>query len=483
MTTELDLTPEQRETVGRAALDWVLRWFDRTTERRLYPDVTAKGLEGTLRGAFPDEPQDPLDVLRTFTRDIAPGARDNGHPRMFGYVVSSGAYVGAIADFLSSALNQNVTSWRSAPSGTTIERQVVSWIRDIVGFGPEGEGLLVGGGSMANFVGLAAALSAVAPEVGRRGVRAVSGDPVVYASDLVHMSIPRAAAMLGLGRDAVRRIPVDSECRIRLAVLDEAIREDRRAGRLPVCVVVNAGDVNTGAVDPLEAAADLCRRQRVWLHADGAYGGFAMLAPSGRRMLAGLGRADSVSLDPHKWLHVPVDAGCVLVRDAIALRNAFSMSAGYVDVIAAPGSSEFAFWDYSPELSRRFRALKVWMVLRCHGTRVLGELIERDITHARQLAACIDRSTVFERLAPASLSTVCFRYVPGGPRLSTGELNTLNREIMLAVQHDGLAYLSNTTLGDAFALRACILNHRTTDADMPRLLDIIESAAARIQPR
>ena len=159
------------------------------------------------------------------------------------------------------------------------------------------------------------------------------------------------------------------------------------------------------------------------------------------------------------------------------------MSAGYVDVIAAPGSSEFAFWDYSPELSRRFRALKVWMVLRCHGTRVLGELIERDITHARQLAACIDRSTVFERLAPASLSTVCFRYVPSGPRLSTGELNALNREIMLAVQHDGLAYLSNTTLGDAFALRACILNHRTTDADMPRLLEIIETAAARIQPR
>ena len=258
MTTELDLTPEQRETVGRAALDWVLRWFDRTTERRLYPDVTAEGLEGTLRGAFPDEPQDPLDVLRTFTCDIAPGARDNGHPRMFGYVVSSGAYVGAVADFLSSALNQNVTSWRSAPSGTTIERQVVSWIRDIVGFGPEGEGLLVGGGSMANFVGLAAALSAVAPEVGRRGVRAVSGDPVVYASDLVHMSIPRAAAMLGLGRDAVRRIPVDSECRIQLAVLDEAIREDRRAGRLPVCVVVNAGDVNTGAVDPLEAARPIC---------------------------------------------------------------------------------------------------------------------------------------------------------------------------------------------------------------------------------
>jgi aromatic-L-amino-acid/L-tryptophan decarboxylase len=483
MTTDLDFTPAQREALGRAALEWVLRWFDRTAERPLYPTVTAPGLEHALRGDFPEDPQDPLDVLRAFTGDIAGGARDNGHPRMFGYVVSSGAYVGAIADLLASALNQNVTSWRSSPSATTLERQVVSWVRDIVGFGQQGEGLLVGGGSMANFVGMSAALSAVAPDVSRRGVRTLSGEPVVYASELVHMSVPRSAAMLGLGRDAVRRIPVDGDCRIQLAALEQAIAEDRDAGRVPVCVIINAGDVNTGAVDPCEAAADLCQRLGVWLHADGAYGGFAMLAPSGRRMLAGLGRADSVSLDPHKWLHVPVDAGCVLVRDAAALRNAFSMAAGYVDVIATPGASEFAFWDYSPELSRRFRALKVWMVLRCHGTRALGALIERDIAHARQLAACVDASDVFERLAPASLSTVCFRYRPRNGVLGTTELNALNRDIMLAVQHGGLAYLSNTMLGDVFALRACILNHRTTDADMPRLLEILEAAADRIRSR
>jgi glutamate/tyrosine decarboxylase-like PLP-dependent enzyme len=311
----------------------------------------------------------------------------------------------------------------------------------------------------------------------------LSGEPVVYASELVHLSIPRAAAVLGLGRDAVRRIPVDAECRMRLAALEQAIEADRRAGRLPVCVVVNAGDVNTGAVDPIRGAADLCERHGIWLHADGAYGAFAMLAPSGRDVLAGLERVDSVSLDPHKWLHVPVDAGCVLVRDAAALRSAFSMAAGYVDVIATPGASAYAFWDYTPELSRRFRALKVWMVLRCHGTRALGELIERDIMHARQLAALIDGNERFERLAPASLSTVCFRYVPTGERMSTGELNTLNREIMLGVQQGGLAYVSNTMLGATFALRVCILNHRTTDADMPRLLEIIEAAAEAIRSR
>jgi aromatic-L-amino-acid/L-tryptophan decarboxylase len=482
MHTELDLTASEREVLGRAALDWVLRWFDRSAERPLYPAVTADGVARALAAALPIEPHDPLDVLRVFASDIAGASRDNGHPRMFGYVMSSGAYVGAIADFLASALNQNVTSWRSSPGGTTIERQVIAWIREIVGFPDAGEGYLVGGGSMANFVGLAAALSAAAPDAGEHGVRALAGEPMIYASELVHMSIPRAAAMLGLGRSAVRRIPVDADCRMHLPSLDEAIREDRAAGRLPVCVVVNAGDVNTGAVDPIDGAADVCGRHGVWLHADGAYGGFAMLAPSGHAPLQGLGRADSVSLDPHKWLYVPVDAGCVLVRDADALRRAFSLSAGYVDIIARAETSAFAFWDYSPELSRRFRALKVWMVLCCHGTRALGALIERDIAHARQLAAAIDASDVFERLAPCSLSTVCFRYVPRGRQLSAADLDALNRAIVLDVQHGGLAYLSNTILGGRFALRACILNHRTTDGDMPRLLEIIEEAGERLLP-
>ena len=477
------LTPSQREAVGRAALEWVLRWFDRSTERRLYPAVTAEAVAHALGAGLPVEPEDPLDVVRAFATDVVGASRDNGHPRMFGYVVSSGAYVGAIADFLGSALNQNVTSWRSSPGGATLERQVVGWIRHIVGFGETGEGFLVGGGLMANFVGIAAALSRAAPEVSERGVRALAGEPVIYASGLVHMSVPRAAAMLGLGRAAMRRVPVDAGCRMQVASLDEAIGEDRRAGRLPVCVVVNAGDVNTGAVDPIDAAAEVCARHGVWLHADAAYGGFAMLAPSGREALAGLGRADSIALDPHKWLHVPIDAGCVLVRDAEALRRAFSLSAGYVDVIAQPGTSDFAFWDYSPELSRRFRALKVWMVLRCHGTRALGALIERDIAHARQLAAAIDASEVFERLAPCSLSTVCFRYVPRDGWRSRDDLNALNRAVMLDVQHGGLAYLSNTMLGDTFALRACILNHRTTDADVLRLLEIIQEAGERIVSR
>lgn len=391
---------------------------------------------------------------------------------------------------LASALNQNVTSWRSAPSPTTVERRTIDWIKAIVGFDPDGEGLFVSGGSVANLVGVAAALASVAPKVAHEGVRSLPAEPVIYASAVVHMSIVKAAGILGLGHRAVRRIAVDEAFRMDTGALDRALDEDRRAGLLPVCVVANGGDVNTGAVDPLADIAAICRRHRVWFHVDGAYGGFAMLAPSGRVALAGLGLADSMSLDPHKWLFAPLDVGCVLVRDRTALTHAFSYSADYVDVVATAEMSDYAFWNYGPELTRRFRALKVWMILKCHGTRAIGQAIEKNIALARRLGALVDDAPDFERLAPVPLSIVCFRYVTPALRAAlasrdgderrraAGEVNALNRNLMVAVQTRGDSYVSNAMIGDAFALRACIVNFRTTEEDLSRLLGEIRSVAA-----
>jgi aromatic-L-amino-acid/L-tryptophan decarboxylase len=463
-----DWTPARRDEVGRAVLEWTLDWFNNVGARRLYPDVKALKLD-RLTSALPLDPCDPRAVLDDFASCIATGSRDNGHPLMFGYVQSSGTFMGAMADCLASALNANVTSWRSSPAATTIERQVVGWIKEIVSF--DGDGLLVSGGSMANFVAIAAATVAAHPEVAKKGIRALPGDPVIYASEHVHMSIPKAAAMAGLGRGAMRKIPVDATRRMDPAALERAIDDDRRAGRVPVCVVVNAGDVNTGVVDPIDRIADVCAAQRVWLHADGAYGGFAVLAPSARDLFAGLGRVDSMSLDPHKWLYMPVDVACVLVRDVSSLRRAFSYAADYVDVVASPEMSEYAFWDYGPELTRRFRALKIWMALKTYGIRAFADAIERNIQLARRLAALIEASDDFELLAPVPLSIVCFRYTRGE------DLNTLNRDLMLGVQLGGRAYLSNAMIGDAFALRACIVNHRTTEADLTDLLDEIRRCA------
>lgn len=469
-----ELTADRREQLGRAALEWVLTWFAETGERRLYPDVSAADLDRAFSEPLPRDPHHPRDVLDQFSAHVAAGSRDNGHPRLFGYVQSSGTFVGAIADFLASALNQNVTSWRSAPAATAIERQVIRWMKEIVGLPDHADGLLVSGGSMANLAGLAAATAAAHPDVAKRGVRAIPGDPVVYASDAVHMSIPKAAATLGLGRDAVRRIATDSERRLRVDALDRALTDDRRAGCVPICVVANAGEVNAGAIDPLDAIADVCARHHVWLHADAAYGGFATLAHQARGALAGLARVDSMSLDPHKWLFVPVDGGCVLVREPSALRRAFSYAADYVNVVAAADMSEYAFWDYGPELTRRFRALKIWMAMRTYGVDALAAVIERNITLARRLGDLIDASSDFERLAPIPLSIVCFRYT--GANIGR-DLNDLNRTLMLRVQRAGHSYLSNAMIGDRFALRACIVNFRTTEDDLVALLDEIRRSA------
>lgn len=468
----LDLTALERQQLGRAALEWVTGYFDAQSTLPVYPPISATALSSALAGPLPLDPQPVAEVMAQFEQ-VVHASRHNGHPRMFGYVQSSGSFAGVIGDFLASALNQNVTSWRSAPSATTIEHQVIDWLKAMVGFDASGTGVLLSGGSFANFAGLAVALRASTnADVNQRGVTALPGAPRVYASAMTHMSIPKAASMLGIGKDAVVRIPVDEALRMDARALSAQVDADRAAGLHPVCVVATAGDVNTGAIDPLAAIAEVCARTGVWLHVDGSYGALAAGSPHLGGAMAGLGRADSLSLDPHKWLYAPLDAGCLLVKDAAALRRAFSEGADYIDVIADRDMSDFAYWDHGPELSRRFRALKIWFLLKIHGARAIQDAIDRNIAAARHLAALIDASTDFERLAPVPMSIVCFRHKGGG--------DAFNKALMVEVQRDGDAYLSNAIINGRFALRACIVNFRTTDADAARLLDTIRRVAARM---
>jgi aromatic-L-amino-acid/L-tryptophan decarboxylase len=478
--TGLELSDAQRRALGEAALDWVLQYFAAASAPPLYPTVSAAELSAMAAEPMPWAPGDIPAVLARFARLAALG-RNNGHPRMFGYVQSSGNFAGAVGDFLASALNQNVTSWRSAPSATTIELQVIEWLKALIGVVDQTAGMLVGGGSAANAAGLAAALRASTDvDISARGVTALPGPPRIYASDRVHMSIPKGAAMTGLGRDAVRLIPT-IDGRMDVPALTRAIIEDRAAGCHQICVVANAGEVNTGAIDPLDDIAGVCAERRLWLHVDGAYGGFAAAVPRMQRAFAGMQRADSISLDPHKWLFAPLDAGCLLVRDERHLRRAFSQRASYIDVVADRDMSEFAFWDVSPELSRRFRALKIWLALQVHGARAFVNTIDRNIELAEQLAGLLDASDDFERLAPVPLSIVCFRYLPAHLRGREDALNTFNRRLMIELQRGGESYLSNAMLGSTFALRACIVNHRTTVQDLDVLLRDIRGAAARLE--
>ena len=468
----LDLTPEDREHLGRAALEWALRYFTEQSQLPVYPTVSASELTARVSNPLPNDPQDPAAVMADF-EEVAKFGRHNGHPRMFGYVQSSGSFAGAVADFLASAINQNVTSWRSAPAATTIEHQVIEWLKTMVGFDSQGEGILLSGGSFANFAGLAAALRASTDvDLNQRGVAALPGRPRIYTSEMTHMSMPKAASMLGIGKDAIVRIPVDRDLRMDPNPLRRQIESDRASGFHPVCVVATAGDVNTGAIDPLDAIADVCADTRMWLHVDGSYGALAAQSRFVAGAMSALGRADSLSLDPHKWLYAPLDAGCLLVRNPSALRRAFSEGAGYIDVVADRDMSDFAYWDHTPELSRRFRALKVWFLLKIHGVRAIQLAIDGNIEVAQHLGALIDASDDFERLAAVPLSIVCFRYKKGD--------DAFNKQLMVEVQRDGESYLSNATINGRFALRACIVNFRTERADAERLLASIRRVAARL---
>ena len=468
----IDLTPAQREQLGRAALDWALRYFAEQTRLPVYPAVSASELTARLSNTLPNDPQDPATVIADFDA-VANYGRHNGHPRMFGYVQSSASFAGVVADLLASAINQNVTSWRSAPAATTVEHQVIEWLKMMVGFDPKAEGILLSGGSFANFAGLAAALRASTDvDLNQRGVAALPGRPRIYTSAMTHMSMPKAASMLGIGKDAIVRIPVDQDLRMDPQALRRQLASDRASGFHPVCVVATAGDVNTGAIDPLDAIADVCGDARTWLHVDGSYGALAAQSRFVSGAMSALGRADSLSLDPHKWLYAPLDVGCLLVKNPSALRRAFSEGAGYIDVVADRDMSEFAYWDYSPELSRRFRALKIWFLLKIHGVRAIQQAIDGNIEVARHLGELIDASDDFARVAPVPLSIVCFRYKKGD--------DAFNKQLMVGVQRDGDSYLSNATINGRFALRACIVNFRTTHRDAECLLASIRRVAAQM---
>lgn len=389
-----------------------------------------------------------------------------GNARFFAYVLGSGEPVAALGDLYASVLNQNVTAWRSAPAAVTIERTVVRWIAEAIGC--QGfTGSLVSGGSSANLMGLAMAREATVP-ANEEGARPCA----VYASAEVHMSVPKALALLGVGRARLRLIPVDDGFRMRTDALAAAIERDRRAGIPAIAVVATAGTTSTGAVDPLRQIADIARTWGLWLHVDGAYGGLAAMAAPG--LFTGLAQADSISLDPHKWLYQPLDCSMLLYRDAGAARRTFAYTGEYARSLSGDRVEGFAFFEESAELSRRFRALKLWLSLRYHGIGQFRAAIRKDLGHAQLLARLITAEPALELLAPVELSTVCFRWKDAPAE----ELDRRNTAILHEVIRRGRVCLSNASVHGAFALRACILNHRTTDADVAAVVAEVTAAAA-----
>ena len=334
--------------------------------------------------------------------------------RFFGYVLGSGEPVGAVADLLASVVNQNVTAWRSGPAAVMIEQTVVGWLAQAIGC-PGFYGHLTGGGSSANLMGLAMARESKAPA----NEKGIASGGIVYASEEIHMSIPKSIALLGIGRDNLQLIPTDKTFRMIPQELEARILQDRSKGRIPIAVVASAGTVSTGAIDPFPKIAEIARRHGAWFHIDGAYGALAAIAE--RKKFDGLELADSISLDPHKWLYQPLDCGCLLYRSPEAAQQTFAHSGDYARSLSADPIEGFVFFEESMELSRRFRALKLWLSLRYHGVAAFRRSIAKDLAQARRLANAIEQEPELELLAPVELSAVCFRYRGKGGLVGRGD--------------------------------------------------------------
>jgi aromatic-L-amino-acid decarboxylase len=461
----LHLSPEAFQALATRVAAAATEYLTALDGRPIFPATTGAATTELFGGPLPERGlgERAFDVLT----DVVDASRA-GNGRLFGYVVGSGDPVGAVADLFASVLNQNVTAWRSAPAAVTVERTVLGWLAEALGC-PGFAGTLTGGGSLANLMGLAMAREAKAP-ANEHGARAC----LAYASAEVHMSVPKALALLGVGRANLRLIPVDDHFRMRMDALERAIAEDLRAGGRPFAVVATAGTVNTGAVDPLREVAAVARANDLWLHVDGAYGAPAALVTP--ETFDGLASADSLSIDAHKWLYQPMDCSAVLYRDPTYARQAFAYTGDYARSLSVDQIEGFSFFEETVELSRRFRALKIWLSLRYHGLDQFRAAIRADLRHARLLADLVEAEPSLELLAPVELSTVCFRWNDGataGP-----DLDERNRRILDLVTRSGRVLLSAATISGAFALRACVVNHRTTDDDIVAVIDEVRSAAA-----
>ena len=476
--SSLDIDEQALDDVTRQATQLVAGYFHTIYERPVRAENYAGKTTAALDVELPLESV-PLERLMAECRTIFDLSRHNGHPRFFGYVASPSTPIGAYAELIAGALNANITCWRSGPAGTELERLVVRWLGSLIEYDRDAHGLLTSGGSMANMIALlVASRRKLGDEASRRGLWNHGSPLTIYASDEVHMSIPKAADVLGLGRDHVRVIACDDRGRMRVDSLREQIENDLRDGLRPCCVVASAGTVNTGVVDRLDEIAAVASDFDLWFHVDGAYGAPGVLDERKKHLFRGLERADSVSLDPHKWLYVPVDAGCLLFRDPRPVKSAFNTEdADYIKVHGHIDDEAFAFWDYGVELSRRFRALKVWLTLSYYGARRIAEAVSGDVSLAAYLGELVSAADDFELLAPVELSICCFRYVPPGMKTTNAEIDRLNERIMGRVQTGGRAYVSNATVNGRFALRACITNFRTTKFDIEETIKTIRDAA------
>jgi glutamate/tyrosine decarboxylase-like PLP-dependent enzyme len=466
----LEMSASEMRRLGHAVVESIIRHFETLSERPVVNWSDREEMERALGGPAPEEGSGLDELLGEFEEKVAPHMSHVDHPRMFGFIPSAGTFVGAMGDALASGYNIYAGTWIEGSSAQQLELTVVDWFRRWLGMPETAGGTLVSGGSVANLTGLILAREE------RLGDRREDG--VIYTSELGHSSVDRGARILGFQTDQVRKVPTDDRYRLDVAALEKAVADDKAVGRRPFCVVANAGDTTTGSIDPLAELAELCKDRGLWLHVDAAYGGFAVLDPRGRALLEGIGSADSVTLDPHKWLYTPYEAGCILVRDFQRLYDAFHILPAYlVDVAGGPRNVNMC--DHGLTLSRGCRALKIWMAIKHFGLARYRAVISRTMDLARHAQQLLEANPNIEVVSPAVLSVVSFRYLPS-PESDEETIERVNQEIRQRVWDSGEAMITSSRVRGRYVLRIAVVNHNARRSDVEETVRLIGELGAAV---
>jgi aromatic-L-amino-acid decarboxylase len=466
---------------GHALVDWIAEYLEHAERYPVLSRVTPGDITAALPTTAPEDGEPFEAIMADFERVLVPGLTHWNHPGFLAYFAITGSAPGVLAEFLSAALNQQAMLWRTSPAATELEAVSLGWLRQLIGLPDAFEGVIYDTASVATMHALVAAREAAVPEVRARGLVGRSDVPSlrVYCSDQAHSASDKSVIAIGLGLDALRKIPSDSEYRMRPDALVDAIAEDRAAGIRPIAVVATVGTTSTTSVDPVPAIADICAHEQLWLHVDAAYAGVAAMLPTHAHVLNAADRADSLVVNPHKWLFTPFDLSALYCRRMDVMRAAFSVTPEFLRTTGTgPGANVKNLMDTGIQLGRRFRALKLWMILRSFGARAIREHLAVHIRLAQEFAAWVDAHPDFERLAPVPFSVVCFRWNPGARTLAPTEIDAANERLLDLVNRTGDVFLSHTRLREGLALRVAIGHLRTTESHVRRAWDLLVECSA-----
>jgi aromatic-L-amino-acid decarboxylase len=477
MTNSRDIPLQDFQRAGARAIEWVASFLENPERFPVLPQVEPGCLKDSLPETPPVEAESIDAILDDFEKLVVPHNTHWNHPNFFAYFSVSGSAPGILGELLSAALNVNGMMWRTSPAATELEEVALDWLRQLLGLPKDFEGVIMDTASASTLCAIAAARHALTDlEIRERGMSGRTDLPLLrlYTSDQAHSSVEKAAIVLGLGKAGVRKIQSDDDFRMDVAALRDAVAEDRKAGHLPFCVTATVGTTSTTSIDPVSEIATVCEAEGLWLHVDAAYAGPAAIVPEHQHVLDGCGRADSIVVNPHKWLFTPIDCSALYVRDPDMLTGAFSLVPEYLRTDSSKAEIK-NYMDWGVSLGRRFRSLKLWMVLRAFGSAGIAERLREHIRLAAQFADWVDAHPNFERMAPTPLSVVCFRAHPAA--LEDEELDDFNEELLRRLSAGGEIYLSHTKLRDRYTLRLAIGNIRTTEQHVTRAWELIQAEA------